>query len=69
MQGAEELCVLLLSSNRNISYTKSAENNQPLSFKKKHKKDMGMLPFLWKLRDLKTGQFKVDKEQVPAELC
>lgn len=30
---------------------------------------MGMLPFLWKLRDLKTGQFKVDKEQVPAELC
>lgn len=29
---------------------------------------MGMLPFLWKLRDLKTSQFKVDKELVPENL-
>lgn len=45
MQGAEELCVLLLSSNRNISYTKSAENNHPLSFKKTTRKIWGCCPF------------------------
>lgn len=58
MQGAEELYVLLLSPNKSSSYITFAEKKNSLRPSKNYKQDMETLPFLWKLRHLKNGQFR-----------
>lgn len=72
-QGAEELCALLLSPNRNASYTKFAEEHQPPSFKKPQARygdtaPSSKNPETSKIANSAT-QFKVGNELVPAELC
>lgn len=73
MQGAEELCVLLLSSNRSVSYTKFAEKYQSSFLQKTTSKIRRLCPSSENSETSKmassASQFKVGEELVPAELC